>query len=77
MVLAPVSEWLGGFVKKSFLKEHPIEVIHNGIDLNVFKPVANDIRKIYNVEGKHLILGVADGFGERKGFDDLLNLQVY
>lgn len=74
MVLAPVSEWLGGFVKKSFLKEHPIEVIHNGIDLNVFKPVADDIRKIYNAERKYLILGVADGFGERKGFDDFVKL---
>ena len=41
LTLVPVSHWMGGFVKESFLKDKHVEVIHNGIDLTVFKPVPN------------------------------------
>lgn len=74
LVLAPVSQWLGDLVKESFLKEHEIEVVYNGIDVNVFKPSKSDFKKIHNIEGKYLLLGVAQGFDERKGLKDFFLL---
>lgn len=38
LVLVTPSEWLAGEVKKSFLKDYPVEVIPNGVDRNVFCP---------------------------------------
>ena len=68
------SQWLADLVKKSFLKDYPVKVIYNGIDLNVFKPTTSDFRKKYNCEDKHVILGVAFDWGARKGFDVFLEL---
>lgn len=63
------SEWLAGLVKQSFLKNYPVKVINNGIDLDVFKPTESDFRKKYNLENKYIVLGVAFGWGKRKGLD--------
>ena len=76
MTLVPVSNWLDGLLHDSFLKDYPSRVIHNGIDLNVFKPTDNDLRKKYNLDNKCVILGVADGFGVRKGLRDFVKLQT-
>lgn len=63
------SEWLAGLVKQSFLKDYPVKVINNGIDLDIFKPTESDFRKKYNLENKYIVLGVAFGWGKRKGLD--------
>lgn len=68
------SHWLAGLVKQSFLKEYPVEVIHNGIDLNVFKPTPSDFRKRYHLEDKKIILGVASPWTPRKGLKDFIKL---
>ena len=74
------SEWLAGVVKDSFMKDFPVMVINNGIDLNVFKPIVhtdeelNCIRKKYGIIGKKILLGVADVWSERKGFADYCKL---
>lgn len=68
------SQWLAGLVKQSFLKEYPVKVINNGIDLSIFKPINNDIKVKYNCENKYLILGVAFGWGKRKGLDVFVEL---
>lgn len=68
------SHWLAGLVKQSFLKEYPVEVIHNGIDLNVFKPTPSDFRKKYHLEDKKIILGVASPWTPRKGLKDFIKL---
>ena len=44
LTLVTPSEWLARLVRQSFLKEYPVEVINNGIDLNVFKPTPSDLR---------------------------------
>lgn len=36
LTLVPVSDWLAGLLKKSFLKEYTIHRIYNGVDLNKF-----------------------------------------
>ncbi len=74
MTLVTPSNWLAGLVKESFLKEYPVKVIHNGIDLSVFKPTESDFRDKYNCEDKFILLGVAFGWGKRKGLDVFIEL---
>ena len=72
-LIAP-SKWLGKLVGQSFLKDYPVKVINNGIDLKVFKPTKGDFREKYNLENKFVLLGVAFGWGERKGLDVFIEL---
>lgn len=74
MILVTPSKWLADLVKQSFLKEYPVEVIPNGIDINLFKPTPSDFRKKYGLEGKFIILGVANVWEERKGLNYFLEL---
>jgi len=74
LTIVPVSDWLGGLIKRSYLKNYQMKVIHNGIDTNLFKPQEVDIHRKYGVEGKKLILGVASEWSKRKGLDDILKL---
>ena len=62
------SKWLGELVKESYLKEYPVKVIPNGIDLEKFVPQKAEKRD------KHLILGVANVWDRRKGLDYLKEL---
>ncbi len=68
------SVWLMEDVKKSFLKDYPVKVINNGIDLDVFKPVKSGFREKYDLTDKKLILGVSFIWGRRKGLDVFLKL---
>lgn len=69
------SQWLADLVKQSFLKEYPVKVIHNGIDLSVFRPTPSDFRERYHIpEEKFILLGVAFGWGKRKGLDVFVEL---
>lgn len=74
MTLVTPSEWLAGLAKQSFLKDYPIRVINNGIDLEVFKPTPSNFRETYGCGDKKIVLGVAFGWGERKGLDVFLDL---
>ena len=68
------SKWLGDLVKQSFLKECEVKVINNGIDLDVFQPTESDFREKYNLKDKKIVLGVAFGWGKRKGLDVFIEL---
>lgn len=75
MTIVTPSEWLSNLVKQSFMKEYPVKIINNGIDLNVFKPRESDFRSKYGIsENKNVILGVAFDWGKRKGLDVFINL---
>ena len=76
LTIVPVSKWLGSIVKESFLKERDVEVIYNGVDVNTFKPIAdNDIRERYGIPShKKIILGAATAWSPNKGFDDFVKL---
>ena len=75
LTLVPVSDWLGGLLQESFLKKHPVHVIKNGIDINVFKPTDSvDVRKKYGIDEQPYLIGVASVWEKRKGFDDFLKL---
>ena len=68
------SKWLASLVKESFLKSYPVRVINNGIDLSVFKPTEGNFKEKDCFEDKKIVLGVAFGWGERKGLDVFIEL---
>lgn len=68
------SRWLGDLVKQSFLNEYPVKVINNGIDLTVFQPLESSFRKIYGLQSKKIVLGVALGWSTSKGIDVFIRL---
>lgn len=70
LTIVPVSQWLGDFVAESFLGENNIQVIHNGIDLNVFKPSVPKIN-----DGKFRVLSVSSVWNADKGLKDFQKLR--
>ena len=68
MTIVTPSKWLSDLVRVSLFKEnHPIKVINNGINLNIFKPVDSTFRKDHNIENKHMLLAVAYFWDAGKG----------
>ena len=74
LTLVTPSKWLAGLVKESYLSDYKVEVINNGIDLEVFKPTESDFRKKYGLEDKFIVLGVASVWDRRKGLNYLVEL---
>ena len=75
MTIVTPSQWLADLVRKSFLSKYPIEVINNGIDIDVFKPVAGEpVREKYKLGDKFIILGVASIWDTRKGLSYIIEL---
>lgn len=69
MTIVAPSQWLAALVETSFLQEYPLQVICNGIDLDVFRPTPGNFKEKYNCGDKYVILGVALDWSERKGLD--------
>ena len=74
LAIVTPSNWLASEVKKSFLKEYDVRTVNNGIDLSVFKKTETNFRKNHNIEEDFLILGVANVWEDRKGFDYFIKL---
>lgn len=74
MTIVTPSKWLGDLVKQSFLKEYPVKVINNGIDLNIFKPTESGFRQEHKLENKKIVLGVASTWSKSKGLYDFVKL---
>lgn len=69
------SQWLAKLVKESYLKEYPVTVINNGINLNVFKPTDSDFRERWGIKKEQkIILGVSFGWSVKKGVDCFIEL---
>lgn len=73
LILVPVSQWLSDNVKKSFLKDYPVKLIHNGVNLDNFKIVSSQ-KQDYMSDDKFMILGVANIWSDRKGLNDFIKL---
>ena len=71
LTIVPVSDWLRQEMASSILADKHFQVIHNGIDLTVFRPEAAE--DAAPVEGT-MILGVASIWLEEKGLGDLIAL---
>lgn len=74
LTIVTPSKWLAGMVKESFLKDVPVHVIYNGIDLNVFKPTDISSNFSQKTGNNKIVLGVADVWGYRKGLDVFVKL---
>lgn len=74
LTIVTPSQWLSNLVKLSFLKDYSVKVINNGIDLNIFHPIKSDFRKNNELEEKHIVLGVAYAWDNRKGLDVFIEL---
>lgn len=68
LTLVPVSDWLNNLLEFSFLKNARRSMIHNGIDLEIFRPTSTKKQQ------KKIILGVASIWEERKGLNDFIKL---
>lgn len=71
LTIVPVSYWMSDFVRQSFLKEKDVEVVHNGIDLNIFRPQPNS--KANNK--KFQVLAVSNVWNKDKGLYDIIHLR--
>jgi glycosyltransferase involved in cell wall biosynthesis len=75
LTIVTPSHWLKELVGQSFLSSYPVEVIHNGIDLDQFTPLkSHDIKSKYNLSDKKLLLGVASVWDRRKGLKYFIEL---
>lgn len=71
MTIIATCEWIKEKVLESFLKEYPVIVQYNDIELDSFKFVESDFKKHNNIESKKMILAVAGNWTDRKGLYEL------
>lgn len=76
MKLISPSQWLADLVAGSFLSKYPVEVRHNSINVDVFKPSPSKIRERCGIGDRFMILGVASPWNDRKGLDDFIKLSI-
>lgn len=75
MTIVTVSDWMKGEMVLSFLKDCKFKTIHNGIDLNAFKPCdTSSVREKYGLGDRHIILGLASIWMKEKGLDDFVKM---
>lgn len=78
LTIVTPSKWLADIVKQSYLKDYPVVVIPNGIDLSLFKPAVNQTSKAQPSDctspAAKIVLGVANVWTRRKGLDFFLQL---
>lgn len=77
MTIVPVSDWMRGEMEHSFLKDYPFQVIHNGIDTDVFRPYSDDtqVREKLGIHpNKKIILGLASIWSPEKGLPDFIRM---
>ena len=70
LTIVACSDWMAGFVRQSFLKDKRIEVIKNGVDLNVFRLLERSFG-----DGTYSILAVSSVWNKEKGLSDIYRLR--
>lgn len=76
MTLVTPSQWLANLVKYSYMKNYDIQVIRNGVDTEIFRPVETHIKERYHCTNKKIVLGVASVWDQRKGLNAFLELST-
>lgn len=74
LTIVTPSLWLASKVMASYLRDYPVQIIHNGIDRSVFKSSDADLRQRYGITGKYVALGVAYAWDNKKGLDVMVQL---
>lgn len=75
MTIVTPSRWLAHLAGESFLGCYPVQVIPNGVDTAVFSPSPSNIRQRLGLTREKIILGVANVWTERKGYQDFLKMR--
>lgn len=74
LTFIPVCEWMNKVVAESFMGGAKTNVIYNGTDVSIFKPVTieecNSIKEKYHIPDKKIILGVASTWKKRLAYYD-------
>lgn len=78
LTVVPVSNWIKGEMESSFLRNYNYQLIHNGINTDIFAPADKDkkesIRDLYGLGNKTVIMGIASIWSTEKGLDDFLKI---
>ena len=76
LVIIPVSDWLSKVVRASFLNQVTIHRIHNGVNVEVFRPRSNSeiIKNELGISERKMVLGVTNVWTDRKGLSDFIKL---
>lgn len=77
LTIVPVSDWMRSEMSESFLKDYRFQVIHNGIDTDVFSPqpaLESEVRRCYGLGDRHVIFGIASIWSEEKGLNDFVEM---
>lgn len=74
LTIISVSNWLKNNVDNSFLSSADGQIIYNGVDTDIFRPVFNQKKKILGIENQKMLLGVASVWSEEKGLYDYYKL---
>ncbi len=75
LTIVPVSEWIREEMQYSFFRNNQFHVIHNGINTNIFNIYnPEQVKQKYELNGKHILLGVASIWSREKGFDDCIQM---
>lgn len=74
MRLITPSRWLADLVGQSFLAKYDVEIVHNTVNTDVFRPTPSNFRERYGIGNRFMVLGVASKWGERKGLYDFIRL---
>lgn len=60
LTLVGCSNWIANEARKSKLGSADIDVVYNGVDTEIFKPHESSVRRELGLDGKFVILGMAD-----------------
>ncbi|MEG0862899.1 MAG: glycosyltransferase [Clostridia bacterium] len=61
-------EWMKQPLSHSFLGSHPVRVIPNGVNRQMFRPIEKSmLRERFHLQNKQIVLSVASEWDERKG----------
>lgn len=79
MHIVSVSEWLATLAKQSFFKKYSMQIVYNGVDVNIFKPLDDtSIRSKYGIAEKDfLMIACATAWTEYKGIYDYIELSKH
>lgn len=72
-IISP-SIWLSELANQSILSKFDVRVIHNGIDLNIFRPTESNIKEEYGIIEKKILLFVAKYWYDMKGIKHIYRL---
>lgn len=75
LCLVTPSHWLERHLRVSFLSDYQVEVIPNGVDLDIFRPgESHQVREKYGLGDRKIILGVASTWKKRRALGDFVEL---